>query len=389
MFKFKKISFSFSDIAGITTWLVIFASSLLWPNKISHELEPSRYLISVFFIVYFICFILVTRKPPLINNLKIIYTLLIVQLCMAFTLLWQLPVPFLPILTVIWVSILPYLFSLLKSIIMALLVVICWFTLHHFLWQSQVIYSALLYASFHLFAILTMHNSKTAEDATSEVLLLNAELRSTRQLLTEANKQSERTRIARDLHDLLGHHLTALIINLQIAGHLTKGEAQDKVKQCHSLAKLLMSDVREAVSSIKENQMFDLPTMFDLLIKNIPILKISYSINAEINIENFEMAKTILSITQEAITNSLKHSHADKFYIDLTSDHNNIHLQLTDNGHGNKTINPGNGLNGISERVKALNGKMFINNNVDHFKISIQFPIFIKEKINIAPADLS
>src|SRR3546814_12036878 len=76
----------------------------------------------------------------------------------------------------------------------------------------------------------------------------NSELRATRALLAESSRLSERMRISRELHDLLGHHLTALSLNLEVATHVSSGKAQEHVRQAHTLAKLLLTDVREAVS---------------------------------------------------------------------------------------------------------------------------------------------
>jgi replicative DNA helicase len=60
------------------------------------------------------------------------------------------------------------------------------------------------------------------------------------------------------LHDLLGHHLTALSLNLEVAGHLAQGKAQEHVNQAHTLAKLLLSDVREAVSRLRDDDAIDM-----------------------------------------------------------------------------------------------------------------------------------
>lgn len=364
----------FTDIAGIGTWAMVFGLSLYWLYKTADGFHNDTPLVSLCFIVYLFCFVFVTRDPPLANKKTTLFGILLLQLACAFVLLLILPVSFLPILTIIWVSILPHVTTVSRSIVITLLVIIVWFSISHIRWNQDVLFSAMLYASFHLFSILMMHHAKTSERATAEALRLNAELMSTRQLLTEVSKQSERTRIARDLHDLLGHHLTALIINLQIAGHMTEGEAKDKVEQCHSLAKLLMSDVREAVCTLRENQSLELKTMLELLIENVPKLKIHHNIDDNFGIEDIETAKTILSCTQEAITNSLKHSGANEFWIELTQTPDTFELRLKDNGKVKNSILKGNGLIGMTERVVALNGKLLLN-VVDHsLEIQVSIP---------------
>jgi len=370
----KILNLKFTDIAGIGTWVMVYGLSLYWLVRTADGFHQDIPLVSLFFIIYLICFILVTRDPSILVSKLSIYSILALQLTSAFSLLWILPVSFLPILTIIWVSMLPHVVTFSRSIIISLAVVVLWFSIYQIRWQENAIFSALLYGSFHLFSVLMMHHAKTAEDATAEALRLNSELMSTRQLLSEVSRQNERTRIARDLHDLLGHHLTALIINLQIAGYLTKGEAKDKINQCHSLAKLLMSDVREAVSSLRENQSLNIQMMISLLINNVPKLKIHKLIDAHINIEDIESAKAILSCIQEAITNSLKHSHASEFWIEIASDEKQLKLKIRDNGRVNGSILAGNGLNGMAERIAALNGQLAFNVIESSLNIEISVP---------------
>ena len=79
----------------------------------------------------------------------------------------------------------------------------------------------------------------------------NAELEATRELLAQSTRIAERARIARDLHDLLGHHLTALSLNLEIASHLTEGDARVRVETAQSVTKLLLGDVRGVVGALR------------------------------------------------------------------------------------------------------------------------------------------
>ncbi len=88
-----------------------------------------------------------------------------------------------------------------------------------------------------------------------------------------ASRVNERTRISRELHDLLGHHLTALSLNLEVAGHLSEGRAQEHVQQAHTLAKLLLTDVREAVSQLREERGDRPGAALRPLAENVPALR--------------------------------------------------------------------------------------------------------------------
>jgi len=371
----KRMSSQMSIFAGIGTWVMVFGISLYWLQHAPDEYKDNSVFITLLFIIYLVCFVLITRERLIKKGHRIIYFILTVQLLSAFTLLWFLPISFLPILTIIWVTILPHYFSVARSMLIMLLVVASWFSLYAFRWQESMFLSALLYGSFHFFAVLMMYHVRIAEDATAEAQHLNTELLATRQLLAEVSRQTERTRIARDLHDLLGHHLTALIINLQVAGHISDGEAKSKIDQCHSLAKLLLSDVREAVTTLRENQCLDFRKMIELMIENIPNMKINTNIDAQLNLENLNLAKSLLSCIQEALTNSLRHSSANEFWITMTKIDNSLHLELVDNGQTEGEIVKGNGLTGMTERTVALGGQLYLDKLQNALRINIKFPL--------------
>ncbi|WP_196139882.1 sensor histidine kinase [Aliikangiella sp. G2MR2-5] len=220
------------------------------------------------------------------------------------------------------------------------------------------------------------YETRRSEIATDEAKRLNKELEATQTLLTEATRQNERTRIARELHDLLGHHLTALIINLQVAGRMTDGEAKSKVEQCHALAKLLLSDVREAVSALRENQQLDFDKMLKAMCDSLPGLTVHRQIRYQFNLEQMNIAKALFSVIQEALTNSLRHANATEFWVDLKQNKpSNLVLELYDNGSAGVDIKQGNGLTGMRERIQELNGCMHINRLKNALKISIEIPL--------------
>src|SRR3546814_9312766 len=131
-----------------------------------------------------------------------------------------------------------------------------------------------LYVGFSSFVFGTGLVAKQQVEARDEQRQLNSELRATRALLAESSRLSERMRISRELHDLLGHHLTALSLNLEVATHVSSGKAQEHVRQAHTLAKLLLTDVREAVSRLREDGRVELGTALHALCDGVPALAI-------------------------------------------------------------------------------------------------------------------
>ena len=203
---------------------------------------------------------------------------------------------------------------------------------------------------------------------------LNRELLATQSLLGQATRQAERVRIARNIHDLLGHHLTALSINLQVASRITGGEAKDKVDQCHSLAQLLLSDVREAVSEIRDRSTIELKSALLALVNNIPRLRVNLDYDSKLLISDVELAETIVRCVQESVTNSLKHGKATKFDIELKEQQQKILICMSDNGVPQPGFKIGNGLIGIQERVRQLGGSVHFESEDKGFRTSIEIP---------------
>ena len=104
---------------------------------------------------------------------------------------------------------------------------------------SQAIWQAAMYLGISTTTFVTSMIAWQQAEAREEQRRLNAELRATRALLAESSRLGERMRISRELHDLVGHHLTALSLNLEVASHLVSGQAQEHVRQAQSVARLL------------------------------------------------------------------------------------------------------------------------------------------------------
>jgi signal transduction histidine kinase len=219
-----------------------------------------------------------------------------------------------------------------------------------------------LYIGYSSFTFMTGLVARQQAQAREEQRRLNAELRATRVLLSESSRMSERLRISRELHDLLGHHLTALSLNLEVAGHLTEGKAHDHVKQSHTLAKLLLTDVREAVSEMREDGGIDLKTAFNSLVDGVTALKIHLDLPEMLQLDDPDRAHVLLRCAQEIITNTVRHSGADELWLSLSKTPEYIELSARDNGRGAANMTHGNGLRGMCERLSEFGGHLDIIN---------------------------
>ena len=228
-----------------------------------------------------------------------------------------------------------------------------------FSWPEALMQSA-LYAGFCVFVFVTSLVARQQAQAREEQRRLNAELRATRVLLAESARVNERTRISRELHDLLGHHLTALSLNLEVAGHLSEGRVKEHVQQAHTLARLLLTDVREAVSHLRDGGAIDLEAALRPLAENVPSLQIHMDIESPLTMDDPERAHVLLRCTQEVITNAVRHAAARNLWIIATREDAMITMTARDDGRGAEAFVAGNGLRGMRERLAQYGGNLEI-----------------------------
>ena len=224
----------------------------------------------------------------------------------------------------------------------------------------EALMQSLLYAGFSGFVFVTSLVARQQAQAREEQRRLNAELRATRALLAESARINERTRISRELHDLLGHHLTALSLNLEVAGHLVAGKAQEHVIQAHTLAKLLLSDVREAVSRLRDEDSIDMAATLLPLADHVAGLRIAMEMPQPFRLDDPERAHVLLRCTQEIITNAVRHAQAQALRLNYRQDGRMVRLQARDDGRGSEVPTAGNGLRGMRERLAAYGGRVDI-----------------------------
>ncbi len=240
----------------------------------------------------------------------------------------------------------------------------------------EAVMQAVLYVGVTGFVFVTSMVARQQAQARDEQRRLNAELRATRALLAESARVNERTRISRELHDLLGHHLTALSLNLEVASHLTEGRANEHVGQAHTLARLLLSDVREAVSQIRGNDAIDMAATLLPLADNVPGLTIDMAMPKPFLLDDPERAHVLLRCTQEIITNAVRHAQAQVLRLRYGWDGNSICLHARDDGRGSDRTSVGNGLNGMRERLAAYGGDLAIESAQGQgFTLKLNLPL--------------
>lgn len=225
-------------------------------------------------------------------------------------------------------------------------------------WLTSLLYFG-LYLGYSSFTFVLSLVARREADSRAELRQLNSELRATRELLAESSRIAERVRIARDLHDVVGHHLTALSLNLETATHLVDGKALEHVERCRSLAKLLLTDVREVVGQMREGDELNLSEALKRLVEGLPAPAVHLNLPEDFAVRDPRRAQVIMRCVQEIITNTVRHARARNLWIDFEEAPDGLTLSARDDGHGGDAgMSPGHGLTGMSERLAQLGGRL-------------------------------
>ncbi len=216
------------------------------------------------------------------------------------------------------------------------------------------------------FTALMVASTRRAQQARDEAMRINAELVATRRLLLEGARDEERLRISRELHDLVGHKLTALKLQLRLRARQTStskatdGSAanRDIDDACVKLADELLRDVRGVVSTLRASDGIDLHQALAALVPAVPYPHIELDLAADAAVPGLQQAHALLRCAQEGITNALRHSGCTRLLVRLTKDRQGVYLTIEDDGQARSAPNFGNGLNGLRERVVALGGSL-------------------------------
>ena len=214
----------------------------------------------------------------------------------------------------------------------------------------------LLYAGFQGFAALCAHYAASAERARDRLALVNADLLATRALLADSARDAERLRVARELHDVAGHKLTAMMLNLRALASDPAFAQRAEVQVSQQLAGELLGDIRDVVQALRDARGLDLSTALRALAAPLPRPVLRLDIAADVHIDDTRTAETVLRLVQEALTNSARHGDAAVLHVALRRDADRLVLEIGDDGRLRGPLREGNGLAGMRERVADAGG---------------------------------
>lgn len=219
--------------------------------------------------------------------------------------------------------------------------------------------AALAYAGFQVFAFGASRLAVREARGRAELARVNAELLATRDLLADSARTAERLRIARELHDALGHHLTALSLQLEVARNLADGRVKEPVDHAHAVTKTLLAELRSVVGAMRDDARVDIGHALRTLVAGIPHPRVHLEIARDLEVDA-ALGHAIFRCAQEALTNALRHARAANVYLSVESKDDTVTVTARDDGRGAAPLQLGHGLAGLRERIEGMGGTVEI-----------------------------
>lgn len=233
------------------------------------------------------------------------------------------------------------------------------------LWISVV--SASIYVLLQVSAVMFVWLYQRQTELRTSLEVANISLHATRELLAASTRSGERTRIARDLHDVLGHQLTALALELEVAAHTADPGTAQHIKRAQRTAKSMLTEVRATVGALRDCG----ESVQEALLRitnGVTAPQIDLTVDAS-SIRSPEVRTAVVLGVQEIVTNAIRHAKARTLRIDVRTESGSmIVIDASDDGIARDPILAGNGLTGMRERFESLGGSV-------HFSVAGGFRI--------------
>lgn len=239
--------------------------------------------------------------------------------------------------------------------VQTLLLAIAWARFEEWL---DVLSLAGSFGGFQAFAMAAMWLARSEREARQQLAHTHGELVATQSLLAENSRVAERLRISRDLHDTLGHHLTALSLQLDVASRLTSGQGAEHVREAHAITRLLLADVRDVVSRMRDSSQVDLAQSLRALARGSATPQIHLDMPNTLQMDDPEQAHALFSSVREIVTNAARHGGARNLWIRIAQRADGIDLYARDDGRGATELQWGHGLRGMRERFEEFSGRV-------------------------------
>jgi signal transduction histidine kinase len=225
-----------------------------------------------------------------------------------------------------------------------------------------------------LVSLMVGHNIRQTELARRTNQRLVEQLQAAQDQLQELAVAEERNRLAREIHDGLGHYLTATTMQIQGARALlentdaaTQGPAAlTALGKAETLLQEALADVRRSVTALRTapTEKKPLPTAIGDLVTECRAsagLEVQFDLLGKPRPLNSQVELTLYRVAQEGLTNVRKHAQATRVEVALCYDNDKVGLSICDDGQGMSETSNGFGLLGLRERVQLVGGTIDIS----------------------------
>jgi signal transduction histidine kinase len=178
--------------------------------------------------------------------------------------------------------------------------------------------------------------------------------------LADTSRAGERIRLARELHDVLGHDLTALGLQLEVATHVAPEHAAAHVATAQQVTARLLRNVRDVAAELRDGPPLDLRRALHALMDRAPGLTVHLVMPEDLRIADAARGQCLLRCAQEIVTNTLRHARAQNLWITIAVADGAITLEAHDDGRGSTEVRAGQGLTGMRSRLEELGGRLCI-----------------------------
>ena len=187
---------------------------------------------------------------------------------------------------------------------------------------------------------------------------MNQKLRKAKEEIENLAKVAERERIARDLHDVLGHTLSVITLKSELAGKLMGRDPQragKEIREVEQISRQALSDVRDAIRGYRAQ---GLVAELAQAKATLETAGVAVQCDAATTLKLPAMQESVLSLAvREGVTNVVRHANARNCRLRIEQQNSTCSLEIADDGQGFSTME-GNGLRGMRERVEMLGGTL-------------------------------
>lgn len=223
---------------------------------------------------------------------------------------------------------------------------------------ASALLSLLSMLAFQTFAMLTVHYAVSADRARERLAETHAELLATQHLLEQSARSAERLRLSRELHDVAGHKLTAMKLNLRLLERDPALAQREELGTVSQLADELLADIRAVVGELRQQEGIDLGAALAALTRPFPGVHFELNVQEGLVLDSVAAAEMVLRCVQEGITNAVRHGHARHIGIDIRREGTALAVHVRNDGRSPVLRREGNGLTGMRERLAGLGGSL-------------------------------